>query len=423
MAKRKQTGRTERKSIPGRDVVRGTQRRQARPTILLVPSGENPDVEARLLERSRQLGWNLLDNVRRGEIWPPHVDPQGAIVFVPNGEDLDELMKRGCPTVRVGRAPHPNDVQVPAAVPDRLAAGRMAAEHFEERSFRHVGFVGFNVEDGDPVQWPLFDGLRSRATDLGCKCHLLSFANDIVRGAASEPEKYRRRLEWFADQIREIPKPVGLFVFSDAFACTLCCMCEDLGLAVPRDVAILGIGNDDLRCERTVPPVSSIALDHVAQADAVVQLLQQRMAGEPIAQPTVMIPPLGVVARESTNTIGTLDPRVSAAIHYVWDHLDLDLSVDDIAREVGVARRTLDRAFQTHLHHGVNAELRRKRLEVFRDLLISTDEPIADLAPMVGFNSPVHLRRSFHRAYGMSPRQFRVLEKGENTQVPKHPDI
>jgi|APSaa5957512622_1039677.scaffolds.fasta_scaffold05324_4 LacI family transcriptional regulator len=387
--------------------------RQDRPAILLVPSGAHSEVEARLLERSRQLGWNLVDNVRRGELWPPHVDPQGAIVFAPIGDDLDQLMKRGCPTVRVGRAPHPNDPQVPAAVPDRSAAGRMAAEHFGERSFRHVGFVGFSVVDGDPIQWPLFDGLRSRATDLGCTCHLLSLPPGITRGVVSEPEKYRRRLGWFADQIREIPKPVGLFVLSDGFACTLCCMCEDLGLVVPRDVAILGLENNELQCERTMPPVSSIALDDVAQADAVVQLLQQLMAGEPIAQPTVMIPPLGVVARESTDTVGTLDPRVSAAVHYMWDHLDLDLSVDDIARAVGVNRRTLERAFQTHLLRGVNAELCRKRLEVFRELLVETDAPIAELAPRAGYRTMVHLQRSFHHAYGMSPRAFRAQEKAK----------
>ena len=106
-----------------------------------------------------------------------------------------------------------------------------------------------------------------------------------------------------------------------------------------------------------------------------------------------MIPPKGVVERETTDVLATPDPHVAAALRYMWDHLDLDLSVDDIAREVGVARRTLDRLFHTHLHRGVNAELRRKRLEVFRDLLISTELPIAELAPMVGFGTMVHLQR------------------------------
>ena len=123
-----------------------------------------------------------------------------------------------------------------------------------------------------------------------------------------------------------------------------------------------------------------------------------------------MIAPRHVVERESTNVLATPDPKVAAALRYMWDHLDLDLSVDAIAHEVGVSRRTLECAFRKHLRRGINAELRRKRLEVFRELLISSDTPIADLAPMVGFRTMVHLQRSFRRAYGMSPRQFRARE-------------
>jgi len=57
-------------------------------------------------------------------------------------------------------------------------------------------------------------------------------------------------------------------------------------------------------------------------------------------------------------------------------------------------------------------ELRRRRLEVFREKLLSTDLPIADLAPMVGFHAQENLRRSFRKAYGMSPRAYRSAGKG-----------
>ena len=60
---------------------------------------------------------------------------------------------------------------------------------------------------------------------------------------------------------------------------------------------------------------------------------------------------------------------------------------------------------------GVNAELRRRRLEVFREKLLSTDLPISERAPMVGFRALENLRRSFRKAYGMSPRQCRYAAR------------
>ena len=91
----------------------------------------------------------------------------------------------------------------------------------------------------------------------------------------------------------------------------------------------------------------------------------------------------------------------------MWDHLDLDLSVDAVAGEVGISRRHLERLFRACLDRGVTSELQRKRLAVFHELLTTTDMPISELAPSVGFRTMVHLRRSFRRAYGMSPQQYR----------------
>ena len=386
--------------------------RQKRPTILLFLQGMRLEVEARLVALSEEYGWDLLDNGPRGEHWPPGLDPQGAVVHVPHGEDLEKLMQRGCPTVRIGKAPHPNDAQVPAAMPDLPAAGRLAAEHFEERRFRHVGFVCYDKLNETPIQGSLYEGFRTRATELGCECHLFCFPSPrSPRAPESVAERYWRRQRLIAEWLRTIPKPVALFTFSDGMARELCCMCEDAGLAVPDEVAILGLGNSALTCACSKPPLSSIALNHVAQADAAARLLQQLIKGEPIAQPTVQIPPLGVVERGSTNTVGTLDPHVGAAVRYMWAHLNVNLTVDDVAREVGVPRRTLDRHFRGELGRSVNEELRRKRLQELCRLLRTTDDAIVDLAPRVGFSSPEHLHRIFRREHGISPRQYRLREQ------------
>jgi LacI family transcriptional regulator len=91
----------------------------------------------------------------------------------------------------------------------------------------------------------------------------------------------------------------------------------------------------------------------------------------------------------------------------MWDHLDLELTVEDVAREIKISKRQLERRFRKALDRGVNEELNRKRLEEFRHLLLTTDLTITKLAPLIGFHSTTYLHRMFRSAYGMTPAQYR----------------
>ena len=131
------------------------------------------------------------------------------------------------------------------------------------------------------------------------------------------------------------------------------------------------------------------------------------MAGESIAETTVVIPPKGIVTRESTDVLATSNPIVAQALRYMWDHLALNLSVDDIAKAVGVSRRKLERAFQQDLGRGVNQELLRRRLGRSCELLRTTRMPIAELAPVLGFGSKDYFQRAFRKTMGTSPGKWR----------------
>lgn len=104
------------------------------------------------------------------------------------------------------------------------------------------------------------------------------------------------------------------------------------------------------------------------------------------------------------------NPVVSKAMRFMWDHLDQNLSVDDIASAVDIPRRSLERAFHDCLHRGINEELRRKRLERCCELLRDTDIAIVDIAPLVGFASPEYLHLTFKRFIGMTPRAYRLAK-------------
>ena len=378
-------------------MLKRSSRRRERPLVLVNFVGGQTGRE-RFYERAAELGWQLLDlHHRRGDM-PSGIKVRAAMInVIPTDDEVATIMKLDCPVVRIGRLPHPMDPRVPAVMPDMPAAGRMAAEHFAERGFKHVGYVGQAAQD-------LYSGFKARASELGAACHLL----DLNRKPNTPyAERYLDSSAQFSAWLSTTPKPLGLLGFCDAWAAELCNMCSDAGLSIPEEVALLGYGNASEVVNCTFPPLSAVVPDSERIMEVAVDLLQSLMKGDTLSETTVKIPPKGIVTRASTDTLAVKDPIVAHAMRFMWDHLDLDLSVDDVAREMGVPRYRLERSFRTCLNRGVNAELRRKRIEKLCHLLRTTDDPIAKLAPIVGFSSPEYLHSCFRKDLGMTPRQYR----------------
>lgn len=286
-------------------------------------------------------------------------------------------------------------------LPDWTAHGRLAADHFAERRFRHVAYFG-HTPWGDAR--PLFEGFRDQAEKRGLTCHLHQV--DVRRGEASQTKARRQNTEFIA-WIEDLPKPVGLLAPGAFIAGTFCALTKEAGLGVPEDVAILANRNTNDTCEYMMPSVSSIDGNDQGRLHAACNLLEQMMTGQPAPTRPTMIPPGGIVERESTDVLATPDKNVAAALRYMWNNLDMSLSVDDIAREASLSARQLERRFRSSLNRGIIEELRRKRLEELRKLLVSTSYTITDLAPLVGFRSTTYLHRSFRATFGVTPDQYR----------------
>jgi LacI family transcriptional regulator len=382
--------------------------REKRPRIILSLGG-GPAVRG-ILDAAQPYHWVFEELRFFGGALPPGPPPQGAIVaLLPTDDVVVRLRELGCPVVRLGRLPHFDDHIMPAVLPDLVARGHMAAEHFAAREFKHVGYVGRNPWS---EMQDLYDAFHDRALELGCACHLLRFEPTPVDSSTSQAErdraKYRIRQRVFTDWLATVPTPLGLLAVGDYMAGQLCSMVAQSGASVPEDVAVLGIGNMVDQCECAPVTISSIDTDIERRGREAALLLHRLMDGEAPPSEPIMIPPRTVVERESTDVRATPDADVARALRFIWDHLAEDMSVDRIARHVGLARRTLERAFRRELDRGVNAEVHRKRLERVCELLVTTDMSIVDISPAVGFRSKDYLHRTFRRSFGISPRQYRL---------------
>jgi len=222
--------------------------------------------------------------------------------------------------------------------------------------------------------------------------------------------KYEAQLNAIDKWLDDLPKPLAVLAFNYTMGVRVIVACEMAGLSVPEQVAIACQGNSEGLCRTAPVPISAIDTNKAALGTQAVRLIQRFAQGESPTRHPIHVPVKGFIERRSTDILAVSDTRVAKAVRFIWDHVKQPLSVDDVAREVGISRSMLDRAFRRTLNRGVNEELRRKRLELGKELLRGTRMTLADIADTAGMDTR-HFYRSFKSYFGMTPKQYRITTK------------
>ncbi len=291
----------------------------------------------------------------------------------------------------------------PHVVCDNRAVGRLAGEYFRNIGFRRIGFVGW------PSGWfskQRSEGLRRYGREVG-----LDFEEFWPETPTSEAE-WRRRERALAGWLRDLPKPVAVVGVNDLAAAEVSLACSRLGLTVPEDVAVLGVDNDELICETTMPPLSSVDLDLQRLGYRAADILHGMLAGEAGPAEPVTIEPWGVVTRQSTDTLSVDDPALVRALRTIRERACEGLSVRDLLRVVPLSRRAIEQRFRKVLGRTIQAEIMRLRIQRAKSLLREGRVPVAEIADQCGLSSPARLSVVFKREVGLTPTDYRDRYRG-----------
>jgi LacI family transcriptional regulator len=210
-----------------------------------------------------------------------------------------------------------------------------------------------------------------------------------------------------ADWLRSLPKPVGLTACNDICGREVLQACASAGLRVPDDVAVVGVDNDELMCELSGPPLSSVVLDLERAGYEAAKLLDGLMSGDSVGRHVVPVEPVYVVTRQSSDVIGQDDASVATALRFIKNYAGRPISVCDVVEQVHVSRRTLERRFSCVLGRSISSEITQCRLERAKHLLLETDLPSYRVAEGAGFGTIKSFNRVFRREAGVSPQRFR----------------
>ena len=356
-------------------------------------------------------------------------DCQADGIITPFFPELRYVAKLGLPTVLT-----PGIESLPGAVDlvnDDRTIGEMAAEHLREMGLRHFAFAGF-----DQLPWSLArrDGFREQLAKDGWQahCHLVPFQANRRTVAREEPALVR----W----LRELPKPVGLMVCNDEFALSISELCRIYELRVPEQIAIIGVDNDEVICELSNPPLSSIAistqqagyeaarlLDRLMQRKTTSSLLKKGTGSElastnaaedrgrkvPVplfqqaANRTVTVAASHVVRRQSTDMTAVDDLEVVKAMTFIQQNAHRIIQVNDVSKATSLSRRSLSDRFMASFGQSISDQIHRRRVEQIMNILTTTNRSVAQIADDIGYSSDKHIARYFRRQTGMTPRAYR----------------
>jgi LacI family transcriptional regulator len=176
---------------------------------------------------------------------------------------------------------------------------------------------------------------------------------------------------------------------------------------VPDKVAVVAVDNDEVMCELSSPPLSSVALELEKAGYEAARLLNSLMSGHLTGNHLVQVEPVCVVTRQSTEVIAPDDPCVATALRFIKNGTGQAINVPDVVEQGAVSRRTLERHFFRALGRSILSEITRCRLERAKRLLLETDLPSYRVAAAAGFGTVKTFNRVFRRTNGVSPTRFR----------------
>lgn len=376
----------------------------------------NPDNILLLIETSKAFGRKLLQGVGRFMAerqcnWAVYVEERGKTEKMPqwvNSFDGDgiiahssspamvkQLQKLGVPVVETDMSGMGLDV--PLVYSDEETLVELAIEHFLARGITQIAWCQLvNREWCAFRHSALTDALRRRGMEL---------ADAYIPRRKNPLEWFEQRAE-FVQWLESLAPSTGVLCANDLCGTRLLEAARIANIAVPEQVAVVGVDNDPVLCGMTWPPLSSVEQNAERIGYLSAELLQKMLhesfkPGEPI-----WVEPTEVVTRQSSDVVATSHPDVVAAVRFIRDHACEGINVQDLLRHIPVSRSQLEKLFRKHLGRSPKAEIHRVRLEDAKRML-QGKQSITEVARRCGFASSQYFANAFRREFGMTPGEWR----------------
>lgn len=327
----------------------------------------------------------------------------GVLAWLAGNEELCEfVVSLDVPTVdfslRRANLPFTHVAQ------DHVQCASMAADHMVRRGIRNFLFYS------DSANWTFEErgkGFELALTGQGLPCEWIKWhSHSSYRKGRGE---WSKRRSWLASKLKNARKPLGVFAANGTLAVEIQEVCEMSGIAVPQEVAIVGIEDDLLLPQSTQRSITAVDPNFEDLGYQGAAWLGRLMSGIKLDPDPIRIPPTRIIERQSTEITAVNHKGVAKALHFIAENFSEDIDIDLVARSAGISRRGLHQAFIEHLGFTPGEQIRSTRIEHAKKLLAETDNKVETVAMLCGYRSVNSFFIAFKQACGSPPGEFRKL--------------
>lgn len=335
--------------------------------------------------------------------WFATWEGDGIIARIEDRRMARALVRKRIPVVDIrGVCPVPG---VPVVKTDNDEIARLAAEHLLACGFKCFAYCGY---EGSSYSVQRGDAFARYVRQAGLTCRFFEAREPRLVAVRQQEEYGWAHEQYVIGWLRDLPKPIGVMTCNDARGHQVLNAARHLDLAVPDDLAVIGVDNYETICELTIPPLSSVEQNTREIARQAVTLLERLLRGQTPPKAPIVVRPCKVVARRSTDALAVPDPTLRQAVRCLRAKATSGIGVAEVARTAGLSRRELERRFLAAFGHSPGQEILAVQMHTVKALLTDTDWPLYRVAEKAGFTHAEYLNVAFKRHTGLTPRRYRL---------------
>ena len=328
--------------------------------------------------------------------WAKEWGADGIIGQFYNDEEVEKFTKANIPVIAQDFKERFTDI--PNITGDYKETGRLGANYFLKKGFKNFAFYGFGN-----IVWSRerAEGFEERVQEAGFNVHYYEHKDPTAA------ELWYYKPSALSEWLKSLPKPIALMTCDDNQGHHIAEAAKHAGIRIPDEVAVLGVDNDEMICELSDPPLSSIELDAEKGGYEAARLMEQMIEEKTCTGPNIIIKPTQVVSRSSTDIFACKDKYIVSALKYIHGNLDKNLKVDQVLKEVPLSRRSLEKRFMLTTGYPVYEYIYNQRIEKFTQKLLETDLTIFEIALDLGLTDSKNIARQFKQVKGLTPMEYR----------------
>lgn len=328
--------------------------------------------------------------------WALEWGADGIIGQLYNDTGIEKFIEAGIPVI--AQDFKERFKEIPNITGSHKEAGEMGADYFLKKGFKNFAFYGFK-----DIVWSRerAEGFEERIAKSGHKVHY--FEHVMARSTEIWYYKPSSLSQW----LKSLPKPIALMACDDNQGQHITEACRHSKIRIPEEVAVLGVDNDEMVCEFSDPPLSSIGQDAEKGGYDAAKLLHEMIKNSTAEFYDIIVRPTQVITRQSTDIYATNDAFIATSLKYIHQNIDKNLQVDDVVKQVPLSRRALEKRFLYITGYPIYKYIFNLRIEKLSQKLLETDLTVFEIALEMGLTDSKNIARQFKQIKGCTPIEYR----------------